>query len=77
MTIILVRIKIRVLTKKNTEGKKMTHAEIINKMLDKGMTYREAAEAAKKLEARAVYLTKTLGTTIEVEDIIDIAEETI
>lgn len=46
-------------------------------MLDKGMTYREATEAAKKLEARAVYLTKTLGSKIEVEDIIDISEEII
>lgn len=48
----------------------MTHTEIINQMLDKGMTYREATEAARQLEERAKYLTKTLGTTITVEDII-------
>lgn len=77
MTITTVSIKMGVQTKKNTEGTKMTRAEIINKMLDKGMTYRDAAEAARKLEARAVYLTKTLGSNIEVEDIIDITEEII
>ena len=49
----------------------MTHTALVNKMLDKGLTYKEATARAREIEERASYLTKTLGAVITVEDVLE------
>lgn len=49
----------------------MTHSNLVEKMLNKGMTYKEATAEANRIKERANYLTKITGYTITAEDIIE------
>ena len=49
----------------------MTRYEIIEKMLDKGLSYKRATEQADAITEKARYLTRVFGREIKPEDVIE------